>query len=186
MWLLPRPDTTPVDARRELARRHLHVFGPTTAASFASWAGLAASQARAIYEELTAAGDLIGVTTPIGPAFILASDEASFRSRAIKPAAARLLPSGDTFTLLKGAERELLVPDAACRAHLWTPRVWPGALLVNGDVAGTWRRDQHRMTISTWRQLSPSEVTMVESEALSLPLPGLVKPMTVTWQSPLT
>ena len=25
---------------------------------------------------------------------------------------------------------------------LWTPRVWPGALLVEGEVVGTWRRAQ--------------------------------------------
>jgi hypothetical protein len=113
---------------------------------------------------------------------ILASDEASFRARPDATAAARLLPSGDTFTLFKGADRELLVPGAARRAALWTPRVWPGSLLVNGELAGTWRRDQHRLTISAWRELSPSEVKAVESEAHSLPLPGLAKPIAVTWE----
>ena len=184
VWLLPRPDTTPVDARRELALRHLHVFGPATAASFANWAGIAPAQARATYADLTAAGDLVQVSTPIGPASILASDERSFCLPATQPTAARLLPSGDTFYLLQGAERELHVPDAASRALLWTPRVWPGALLVNGEVCGTWRRDQHRMTISAWRHLSRSEMRAVESEALSLPLPRLDKPMALTWQSP--
>jgi hypothetical protein len=60
--------------------------------------------------------------------------------------------------------------------------VWPGALLVNGEVAGTWRRDQHRLTISAWRRLSPADRQAAESEALALPLPRLVKPMAVTWE----
>lgn len=181
VWLLPRPYVTPPDARRELARRHLHVFGPTTAAFFAAWAGIGPAQARATYAELDAAGELIEVTTPIGPAFILARDEPALRASVTQPAAARLLPSGDTFYLLQGAERDLLVADAARRALLWTSRVWPGALLVNGEVAGTWRRDQHRVTISAWRRLLPREVQAVESEALALPLPALAKPIAVTW-----
>jgi hypothetical protein len=48
-------------------------------------------------------------------------------------------------------------------------------------VAGTWRRDQHRLTISPWRRLAPSEIEAAESEAFSLPLPGLAKPIAVTW-----
>ena len=181
VWLLPPPSTTPGEARRELARRHLHVFGPTTGSGFANWAGIEPALARAAYADLTAAGELVQVATPIGSEFILAADESSYRTRVTQPAAARLLPSGDTFTLLKGAERELLVPDAGNRERLWTPRVWPGAVLVKGEVVGTWRRDQHKMTISTWRDLPRAEVKAVESEALSLPLPRLAKPMSVTW-----
>jgi len=182
VWLVPRPAISPQDARRAAANRYLHVFGPSTSTAFAGWLGISPAQARATFDELTAAGELLGVSTPMGEALILASDEASFRARPGRPAAARLLPSGDTFTLLKGADRELLVPDAGQRAALWTPRVWPGALLINGEVAGTWRRDQHRLNISAWRHLSPAEVRAVESEADSLPLPGLTRPMAVTWK----
>ena len=55
-------------------------------------------------------------------------------------APARLLPSGDAFCLLHGEDRTLLVPDARRQSALWTSRVWPGALLVEGEVVGTWRR----------------------------------------------
>jgi hypothetical protein len=182
VWLLPRPEVTPADARRELARRHLHVFGPSTAAFFATWAGIGPTQARATYDELAAGGELVRVASPIGDSFVLAGDEPLFRSPALPPAAARLLPSGDTYYLLQGAERALLVPDPARRQQLWTSRVWPGALVINGEVAGTWRRDQHRVTVSVWRRLSPSEIQAAESEALALPLPGLAKPIAVTWK----
>ena len=36
----------PADARLELARRYLHVFGPTTPESFAQWAGIGPGKAR--------------------------------------------------------------------------------------------------------------------------------------------
>ena len=35
IWTVPAAEIDAADARRELARRHLHVFGPTTAESFA-------------------------------------------------------------------------------------------------------------------------------------------------------
>jgi hypothetical protein len=181
IWNLPRPDVEPNDARRELARRYLHIFGPTTPAAFAVWAGISPAQGRVAFDDLAASAELTAVTTPLGDAFILAADEASFRATASHPAAVRLLPSGDTFYLLQGADRELLVPDAAKRPLLWTTRVWPGALLISGQVAGTWRRDQGRLTIETWRRLSPAERLAVESEAASLPLPGLRGSVGVTW-----
>ena len=34
------PDVDPADARRELARRFVHVFGPATAEDFGLWAGI--------------------------------------------------------------------------------------------------------------------------------------------------
>ena len=67
-------------------------------------------------------------------------DEAVFRTETGPTAAARLLRSGDAFFLLQGADRDLLVPDVDRQRELWTPRVWPGALLVDGEIAGTWRR----------------------------------------------
>jgi len=170
IWTVPRPEIDPAAARRELARRYLHVFGPATVGSFARWAGIRAREAAVAFEGLSRS--LTPVRTPIGEACILARDEQALREPAGLPAAARLLPSGDTYYLLHGADRELLVPDAARLGELWTSRVWPGAVLVAGEVAGTWRRDQGKLTVDPWRRLSRSEREEVEAEAASLPLPG--------------
>ena len=45
VWSVPAPDMEPLPARLEMARRYLHVFGPSTAAAFAKWAGIGRSQA---------------------------------------------------------------------------------------------------------------------------------------------
>jgi hypothetical protein len=163
----------PRDARLELVRRYLHIFGPSTVASFARWAGVGNNEARDAFARL--AGALAPATTPLDEAWILADDEAAFRqSSGLKPAApARLLPSGDAYYLLWDADRELLVPDAKRRAELWTTRVWPGALLVNGEIAGVWRRSAQAVSIDAWCGLSPAEWEAVEAEAVALPLPGL-------------
>jgi hypothetical protein len=121
------------------------------------------------------------VRTPVGDAWILARDEAAFRAAPGPAAPARLLPSGDAYLLRYGTDRDLLVPDAGRRAELWTPRVWPGGLLLGGEIGGTWRRAGATMTVRPWRRLSRAEREAVEAEADSLPLPGLERRVAVRW-----
>jgi hypothetical protein len=178
--MVPAPGVEPAAARDELARRHLHVFGPTTAASFAEWAGIGPAAAHAAFDAL---GDsLTAVLTPIGDAWILASDEELLRAAPGPPADARLLPSGDAYYLLQGADRELLVPEPDRRAALWTSRVWPGAVLVRGEIVGTWRRAGPRVSVETWRNLTPDERQAVDEEAEGLPLPDLAGRIHVRWE----
>jgi hypothetical protein len=180
VWTVPAPDVDPRNARIELARRYLHVFGPTTAEAFGRWAGLRGRGGADAFEAL--APSLIPVRTPIGPAWILASDEPSIRAGPGPAAPARLLPSGDTYYLLQGDDRELLVPDPRLRDELWTSRVWPGALLIDGEIVGTWRRSRGTVTITTWRQLTCTEQEETEAEAQTLPLPDVDR-ITVRWTS---
>jgi hypothetical protein len=181
IWSVPAPNVDPAEASLELARRYLHVFGPTTPLSFTDWAGIATRRGPVIFEALGAS--LLPVRTPLGDAWALNSDEAALRANPRALAAARLLPSGDAYFLLQGTDRELLVPNAEQRSLLWTPRVWPGALLVNGEIVGTWRRANANLSIDPWRQLSDEERTAVQSEAASLPLPGLSSPLRARWSS---
>jgi len=171
VWMLPAPDVDPQAARLELARRYLRVFGPSTPSAFGQWAGIATKGARVAFDAL--GPSLTPVRTPIGDGWILSEDERTFREPAGSTAAARLLPSGDPYFLLQGADRELLVPEADRRGALWTPRVWPGAVLVAGEIVGTWRRAHAALTIELWRQLSRKERDAVGAEAEPMPLPGI-------------
>lgn len=121
IWTVPPPSADPGKARLELARRYLHVYGPADAAAFAKWSGLGPKPAIAVFEAIR--GELMPVCTPIGDAWILASDENAMRLAPGPAAPARLLPSGDAFFLLQGPDRELMVPQAERRDSLWTSRV---------------------------------------------------------------
>ncbi len=179
VWAVAAPEIAPADARRELARRYLHVFGPTTADGFARWAGVSRRSAADAFVSLE--GSLVPVRSPLGDAWLLADDEPAMRAAATTPAPARLLPSGDAYFLLDGRERELLLPRAAERRRLWTPRVWPGAVLVEGEIRGTWRRSHHTVKIDAWARLSPGLRDAIEGEAGTLPLPGVDRAIEVLW-----
>ena len=138
IWTVPPPDVDP--ATRASSSR----AGTCTSSDrrrprhSLSGPGSRPADGRAAFDAL--AGSLTPVRTPVGDAWILTGDEPTFRAPGGPAAAARLLPSGDAYFLLQGADRELLVPDPDNRRQLWTPRVWPGAVLVEGEIVGTWRR----------------------------------------------
>jgi Winged helix DNA-binding domain len=179
VWTVATPQVDPADARRELARRYIHIFGPATADGFARWAGISRRSATEAFASLEPS--LLPVRSPLGDEWLLAEDEPAIRVGETVAAPARLLPSGDAYFLLDGAERELLVPRKDQRQRLWTPRVWPGALLVEGKIRGTWRRAQHTVRIEAWARLSRGTRDAIETEATALPLPGLERPIEAVW-----
>ena len=181
VWTVPAARIEPADARRELARRYLHIFGPATAEGFARWAGISRRSATDAFASLE--GSLLPVRSPLGDEWLLAEDEPEIRAAGTPAAPARLLPSGDAYFLLHGAERELLLPREDQRQRLWTSRVWPGALLVEGEIRGTWRRAQHTVRIDAWARLSRGARDAIEAEAGALPLPGLDRPIEVVWDT---
>jgi hypothetical protein len=181
LWSVPPPEVGAAEARRELARRYLHVFGPATADRFARWAGIARRSAADAFASLE--GSLLPARTPLGDEWLLAEDEPALRAAAGPPAPARLLPSGDAYFLLDGAERELLVPRAEQRERLWTSRVWPGALLVEGEIRGTWRRAKAAVRVEAWARLPAAARAAVEAEAHALPLPDVGDGIDVVWST---
>jgi hypothetical protein len=180
VWIVPVPEIDAPAAVCELARRYLRIFGPVRPDGFAKWAGIGARKAVEVFADLDA--ELLPVQAPFGDAWLLARDETTMREPPMPVAAARLLPSGDAYTLgVTPDDRALLLPDAAQRAELWTPRVWPGAVLVAGKVVGTWRRAGRTFAIQTWQPLSRAAREAVLAEAESLPLPDAGGPTVVNW-----
>ena len=170
-WLdQPIPPLDPATARAELVRRYLRCYGPSTRAHLASWLGVRAGDAHdwwdLVEEELTEvdAG---------GRAWLLSEDVESV-GRAAMPEGVRLLPPGDPYTQLR--DRETIV-ERAHHKELWKTVGAPGALLVDGLVAGTWRprKSGRRLTISVapFAPLSSGDASRVRAEAETLgPLRG--------------
>jgi hypothetical protein len=122
------------DAPAELTRRFLHAYGPATRAELAAWAGIAPAHARALLDAV--ADDLEEVELDGRRALILAADA----DRLADPPAAsgvRLLPPFDPY--LDQRDRATLFPDRELRARARSGIGAPGAVLVDGALAGLWR-----------------------------------------------
>jgi hypothetical protein len=124
-------------APAELARRFLHAYGPATHGELAAWAGIAPSHARTLLDAI--AGEVEEVDVRGRAALSLAADADALAS---PPAASgvRLLPPFDPY--LDQRDRATLWPDPAVRKRARTGIGAPGALLVDGEVAGLWRPEK--------------------------------------------
>ncbi|MCD5315969.1 DNA glycosylase AlkZ-like family protein [Kineosporia babensis] len=115
----------------EMLLRYLKVNGPASMAALAAHTGMTAT---AVKQYLPPG--LVEVETPVGKAWIPeeALDELLAAGR---PELVRLLPGGDPWLTVR--DRELMVPDPAQHKQVYRVISNPGVVLVNGDVAGTWR-----------------------------------------------
>ena len=61
--------------------------------------------------------------------------------------------------------------------------MWPGAVLLDGEIRGVWRRADAKLTIDPWGDLSRAQRDVVEAEAAALPIPGAAGRITVRWSA---
>lgn len=119
----------------DLVAAYLRLLGPATPADVAGFLGTKPGQmAAGLWPSGLAEVDVDGRT-----AWIPEADLGAL-SAAPDPPAVRLLPPSDPF--LQARDRVLLAPDPDHRKALWPILGRPGALLVDGDIAGTWRARQ--------------------------------------------
>jgi hypothetical protein len=129
------PDTPIEDARAELARRFLRVYGPATHSQLASLAQTAASHAKRLFEGISSELEPAAVEGRRG--FVLAEDAGRLES---PPAAkgVRLLGGYDPY--VAQPDRAALVgDDGALKRKLFPSVGRPGVVLADGRLAGLWR-----------------------------------------------
>lgn len=176
------------EARLALARRFFRSLGPADVAGFGRWAGVGRADATATVDGLRP--ELVAVDVA-GRARWALRDDAEALVAAAPVRTVRLLPLGlDPYLQ---ADRELIVRDADRRAWAWVPSKEPsaatssrprfpsGVVLVDGEIAAFYRRQQHEVTVVPFEPLSRPHRDAVEREAHSLPIPGCAGRMRVAW-----
>lgn len=168
-WLEDVPRLADHAARRELVTRYLHAYGPTTPAGLAGWLGVSASDATAWWGLVE--DELVRVDVDGSTRWLLADDRAALAAtRGGTVEGVRLLPPGDP--ILQGPDRELLVPDPAHRRQVWRSLHAPGALLIDGEVAGTWRgrkrSDRLAVVVQPFHPLASDDLTAIDDAAQAL------------------
>jgi Winged helix DNA-binding domain len=149
------------DPGAELARRFLRAYGPATPGTFAAWAGISVHHSRSLVERIAAE-----VTEVNGAGVILAAD----RDRLADPPRAggvRLLGGYDPY--LDQRDREVLFPDPEIRSRMRRSIGNPGALLVDGELAGMWRPEKKGrrliVNVEPFGDLTKRTAAEIEGEA---------------------
>ena len=167
------------ECRLELARLFLKYLGPATTAGFQWWTGGSHADAAATMAAL--APELATVDVEGEEALMLAEDvEAA--GAAPPPKGVRVLPPEDPYVNRLAAA--VLMPDPSHRKLLYPKAPPPGAVVVNGEVAATWRRRNTKLSITPlpgadldpWRE-------EVETVAAQIPVEG-TDAITTEWLDP--
>src|SRR5262249_23510965 len=142
---VPGGDTLDMqDAVVELAARYFQSRGPATVYDFAWWSGLTISQAQ---RGLEAIRHGLGHAVVRGQAYWYprGGDGASRGSGGVGRGPVRLLPSYDEYTVAYRDRADVLDAEASeATGH----GIFRPTLVVNGQVAGTWKRTETRAAVS--------------------------------------
>ena len=131
-YALAKPGRSPKASRAVI--RFLHFYGPADAGGFAEWAGVARPHANRLWNQVE--GDLTEVSVRRRRAWALREDLTSLESPP-DATGVHFIPPGDPY--LQKPNRPLLAPSAELRKRLFRPVASPGAVLLNGKLAGLWR-----------------------------------------------
>ncbi|SFB51309.1 Winged helix DNA-binding domain-containing protein [Amycolatopsis marina] len=165
--LAPLEDRQPVtgdpdmDAATTIVVAYLSLHGPATAGEAAGFVGTTRKCLAPVWPD-----GLAEVSFDSRNAF-LPADRLSLLENPPEPAVVRLLPPSDP--LLQGRDRLTLVPDKAQHKEIWKILGNPGAVLADGELAGTWRAKTSgkrlRITVSPFWNLPRPVRERTENEA---------------------
>jgi Winged helix DNA-binding domain len=137
------------DPRYDAVRAYLRFLGPATPKQVAEYIDAPVKDVQAVWPQ-----DVVEVTVGREKRSLLAADEEALESA--DPAVTRLLGPFDLF--LQARDRSTIVPDAVRAKELWPVLGRPGAVLVDGELVGSWRPRQSgrslRVAMTPWRKLS--------------------------------
>jgi hypothetical protein len=154
--------------RFDLIRAYLRLLGPATPKHVAAYIDAPVKEVAARWP-----ADAVEVSVDGQPRWVLAAD--ADRLAAGRAATTRLLGPFDLF--MQAKDRQLLVDDPAHAKALWPVLGRPGAVLIDGDIVGTWRprssgtkssaKSSAKLTLrmELWGAVSPSARNAIAEQA---------------------
>jgi hypothetical protein len=135
--------------RFDLIRAYLRLLGPATPKHVADYLDAPVKEVKARWPE-----DVIEVVVDGEARSLLAADEPALASA--ETTTTRLLGPYDLF--LQAKDRATLVPEPARAKELWPVLGRPGAVLVDGQLVGSWRPRKSgrtlKVAVQPWQKLS--------------------------------
>jgi hypothetical protein len=163
----------------DLISTYLRLLGPATPIELGKYFGSTTAEMKKVWP-----AGLAEVTVDGRKAWLPSAAVADLES-ASRPSGVRLIPPMDP--LLQARDRDLLVPDRAHQKEVWRILGNPGALLVDGEIAGVWRakmsgRKRVDLTVTPFSKLTPTDRERAEEEAAEVARARAVPEVTVTFE----
>ena len=130
----------PKEAVRELVRKYLHCYGPSTPSYMAAWLGCTPRQARRMWN--TAADQLESANVLGKKVFFLSDDRKALENAAPPERDLILTNAHDPF--LDQRDRRILQPEKSFHRRIWRTAANPGAILYQGEIIGIWNSRQQK------------------------------------------
>jgi len=161
----------------DLIAAYLRLLGPATPLEMGKYLGSSTAEMRKVWP-----ASLAEVTVDGRRAWLPADAVADLRSAA-RRSGVRLVPPMDP--LLQARDRDLLVPSKPQQKEVWRTLGNPGALLVDGEIAGVWRakmsgRKRVDLTVTPFAALTPAQRKRLDDEAEQVARARDVPAVTVT------
>ena len=148
------------DPRHDVVRGYLWLLGPATAKDAAAYLDAPVKEVKERWP-----ADAVPVTVDGEERWLLEADADALTAGPVQ--VTRLLGPYDLY--LQAKDRPLLVPDSAHAKALWPVLGRPGAVLVDGELAGTWRPRKAgkklSLQVEPWKRLTAKHRTAVGTEA---------------------
>lgn len=162
----PIRDAPPLPTANEgigaLITTYLRLLGPATPLELGKYLGSTTAELKKAWP-----ADLAEVRVEGRKAWLPAGSVAALSSAEPAPGV-RLLPAMDP--LLQARDRDLLVPERARQKEIWKLLGNPGALLLDGEIAGVWRakmagRKRVDLTVTPFGALTAKTRKAIEQES---------------------
>jgi hypothetical protein len=174
----PRP--TENEGIADLILAYLRFLGPATPLEVGKYLGSSTAEMKSVWP----AGALAEVTVD-GRKKWLPSESVDDLLGASTADGVRFVPPMDA--LLQARDRDVLVPDRARQKEVWRTLGNPGALLVDGEIAGVWRaklagRKRVDLSVTAFEKLPAARRKQVEAEAAEVARAREVPEATVSFE----
>jgi len=156
------PQPTANEGISTLISTYLRLLGPATPAEVGRYLGSSTAELKRVWP-----ADLAEVRIDGRKAWLPAGSLPALSSAKAAPGV-RLVPAMDP--LLQARDRDLLVPDRKQQKEIWKLLGNPGAVLVDGEIAGVWRarmagKKRVDLTVTPFGTLSAKARKAVEQES---------------------
>ncbi|MBM2619060.1 AlkZ family DNA glycosylase [Actinoplanes sp. LDG1-06] len=163
----PLPDAPPLPTGNEgideLILTYLRFLGPAGPLEMGKYLGSSTAEMKSVWPE-----DRLTQVTVEGRKAWLPTASLDDLKSASPPSGVRFVPPMDQ--LLQSRDRDILVPDRDRQKEVWRILGNPGALLIDGEIAGVWRakmtgKKRVDLTVTTFGALPAAKRKQIEKES---------------------